>query len=177
MAINPQKVGEQIYTLRKNKELTQGELGERLNVSFQAVSKWERGETLPDTAVLLDLANVLETTVDNILNGGEKLIRYKGKVSVADMREGIECLEKMGRLLGKDSKIYKSAIAGIDENMNMETEKYLADDYTKEALIAEAVAESLVNGAYVDISDIKNNFKHEHFVKVVCNFAEKYGIR
>ena len=63
-------VGNQIAVLRKGKGLTQSELGERLGVSFQAVSKWERGETLPDTAILLDLAEVLETSVDYILSGG-----------------------------------------------------------------------------------------------------------
>ena len=41
-------VGKQIASLRKAKGLTQNQLGERLNISFQAVSKWERGEALPD---------------------------------------------------------------------------------------------------------------------------------
>lgn len=44
MSINAKKVGEQIAALRKAKGLTQNELGERLNVSFQAVSKWECGK-------------------------------------------------------------------------------------------------------------------------------------
>ena len=69
MGMNSQKVGNQITVLRKAKELTQNELGERLNISFQAVSKWERGESLPDVAILLDLAKILQTTVDNILTG------------------------------------------------------------------------------------------------------------
>lgn len=42
--MNIEKVGEQIAVLRKAKGLTQSELGERIGVSFQAVSKWERGE-------------------------------------------------------------------------------------------------------------------------------------
>ena len=78
------KVGNQIAELRKLKGLTQSELGERLCVSFQAVSKWERGETLPDTAILPDLANVLETTTDFILTGGERMIEYKGKIGISD---------------------------------------------------------------------------------------------
>lgn len=39
-------VGKQIASLRKAKGLTQNQLGERLNISFQAVSKWERGDSL-----------------------------------------------------------------------------------------------------------------------------------
>ena len=41
--MNIKKVGEQIAALRKAKGITQNELGERIGVSFQAVSKWERG--------------------------------------------------------------------------------------------------------------------------------------
>ena len=43
MAIHADKIGTQIAMLRKNAGLTQNELGERLGVSYQAVSKWERG--------------------------------------------------------------------------------------------------------------------------------------
>ena len=44
--INNQTVGKQIAQLRTDKGLTQAELGERIGVSFQAVSKWERGDSL-----------------------------------------------------------------------------------------------------------------------------------
>lgn len=43
MSVDAKRVGEQILSLRKSKGLTQQELGERLNISFQAISKWERG--------------------------------------------------------------------------------------------------------------------------------------
>ena len=177
MTIDSNKVGEQISTLRKIKKLTQNELGERLNVSFQAVSKWERGETLPDTSILIDLANVLETTVDNILNGGEKIMNYKKKIKVSDMREGINCLERVGLLIGKDNLIYRYAINGINEKMNMDIEEYFSDDYKRECLIAEAILQNLKAGAYIDISDVRKNFKYEHFSNIVCEYASKYGIK
>ena len=82
-------VGKQIASLRKAKGLTQNQLGERLNISFQAVSKWERGEALPDISILVDLANILETTTDHILNGGQRITQYSRKISVAQMREEI----------------------------------------------------------------------------------------
>lgn len=116
--MNIEKAGEQIAMLRKSKGLTQNELGERLGVSFQAVSKWERGETLPDVSVLPDLAKVLETTVDFILCGGEKSVEYKGKINVSDMINGLRNFENMGRLLGKENIIYRSAVNGINESMN-----------------------------------------------------------
>ena len=141
--IDAAKVGRQIADLRKVKGLTQSQLGERLNISFQAVSKWERGETLPDVGILLDLAKVLETTVDHILNGGQRMMEYTRRVSVAQIREGIECFVHIGELLGKDNLFYIGAMEGIDQKMNMEFEKYLADPYTREAMIAEALVQNL----------------------------------
>lgn len=175
--INAAKVGRQIADLRKVKGLTQSQLGERLNISFQAVSKWERGETLPDVGILLDLAKVLETTVDHILNGGQRMMEYTRRVSVAQIREGIECFVHIGELLGKDNLFYIGAMEGIDQKMNMEFEKYLADPYTREAMIAEALVQNIAGGAYVDLSDVQRSFQHPHWVKTVCEYAQKYGLK
>lgn len=171
------QVGKHIASLRKAKALTQNELGERLNVSFQAVSKWERGETLPDVSILVDLANVLETTTDNILNGGKRIMEYNRKITIEQMREGIECFIKMGELLGKDNLFYIGAMEGIDNKMNIESEKYLSDSYTKEALIAEATVQNIANGAYIDLSDIKKGFQHPHWVETVTEYAKKYNLK
>lgn len=171
------KVGNQIAELRKLKGLTQSELGERLSVSFQAVSKWERGETLPDTAILPDLANVLETTTDFILTGGERMVEYKGKIFVSDIIQGLRCLENMGDLLGNKNIIYRSAVNGINENMNTDIEKAFSDDYVFEAFVAEAIIQNLNMGAYVDITDIKNSLKYDHFKKIILDYCAKKGIK
>ncbi len=66
-----QSTGQYISFMRKNKGMTQGQLAEKLGVSHQAVSNWERGETMPDIAILTQLAKVLGTTVDRLLLVGE----------------------------------------------------------------------------------------------------------
>ncbi len=175
--MNTEKIGEQIAVLRKSKGITQNELGKRLGVSFQAVSKWERSETLPDISILPDLAKVLETTVDFILCGGEKSVEYKGKISVSNMIKGLRSLENMGRLLGKENIIYRSAVNGINKEMNTDIEEAFASDYVFEAFVAEAVIQNLIMGAYVDITDVKNSFKHEHFRKIVLDYCERYGLK
>ena len=172
-----QKVGNQIAILRKGKGMTQSELGERLGVTFQSVSKWERGETLPDTGILVDLANVLETTTDFILNGGEKAMAYKGRITVSDMIQGIHCLENMGKLLGKQNIIYRYAIQGINEGMNTDIEESFSNDYLFECFVAEAIIQNLKNGAYIDPTDVKSGFKHEHFRAIVLEQCAKYGIK
>ena len=50
--------GEKIASLRKAKGMTQAELGAELNVTFQAVSKWERGESYPDFDTMSRLAKL-----------------------------------------------------------------------------------------------------------------------
>ncbi len=171
------KAALKIAELRKNKGLTQSELGERVGVSFQAVSKWERGETLPDTAILPDLARVLETSIDNILLGGERQVFYKGKISVSDMKAGIISLKNMGEYLGKDNIIYRSAIKGINEEMNTDIEAAFSDDYIFEAFLAEAIIGNLMSGMYVDISEVKNNFKSEHFRSIALGYCERFDIK
>lgn len=170
------KVGEQIAALRKSKGLTQSELGERTGVSFQAVSKWERGETLPDITLLPDLAKVLETSIDNILLGNEKAIEYKGKFTVTDIKNGLNCLKNVGEYLGTENLLYRAAINGINKDLNTDIEKAFADDYVFEAFLAEAIIQNLMSGLYVDISDVKNNFKHDHFKNIVVNYCSKHGI-
>ena len=175
--MNKEKVGNQIAALRKEKGLTQNDLGERLGVTFQSVSKWERGEALPDTAILPDLASVLETTVDFILSGGEKALTYKGKITFSDMSEGLKCLAKMGELLGKQNPIYRHAVRGINEGMDVDIEEGFTNDYIFECFVAEAIIQNLQSGAYIDPTDIKNGFKYEHFRNIVLEYCARLGIR
>ena len=57
-------IGENIVIARKNLKLTQADLADKMNVSYQAVSSWERDENLPDTINLIALASVLKVTLD-----------------------------------------------------------------------------------------------------------------
>ena len=60
-------VGNQIAALRKKNGFTQEELSEKLGITAQAVSKWENGHALPETAILPLLAEVLGCSIDSIL--------------------------------------------------------------------------------------------------------------
>ena len=70
-------VGENIARLRKAKGWTQAELGERLGVSNQAISKWEKGMTMPDIMLLPELAKIFGVTIDELFgNTSDKVIVY-----------------------------------------------------------------------------------------------------
>lgn len=60
--------------LRKEKHLTQSEVAEKLDVSFQAVSLWERGETIPDTDKIVDLADLYGVSCDYLLRGEKESV-------------------------------------------------------------------------------------------------------
>lgn len=62
-------IGERIMELRKEQNLSQGQLAKALDVSRQAVSKWENDQTSPDTLKLIQLAEVLNTEVEYLATG------------------------------------------------------------------------------------------------------------
>lgn len=70
--LNSIKVGNFIMNKRKALGLTQQQLADKLNVSFQAISKWENGTRYPHIEILKDLATALDVSVDEILSGSER---------------------------------------------------------------------------------------------------------
>ena len=73
------KLGLTISKLRKEKGMTQEELAEKVNVSAQAVSKWENDISMPDISVLPALAEIFDVSIDELL-GREKV----SKVEILD---------------------------------------------------------------------------------------------
>lgn len=67
--IDKQKFGAFIAELRKEKGFTQKELAEKLFISDKAVSKWETGQSMPDITLLRPLADILEVTTTELLEG------------------------------------------------------------------------------------------------------------
>lgn len=65
-------IGETISSLRKKKGLTQNELAEKMNVTDKAVSKWERDLSCPDVNTISRLAEVLDVSVEELLNAKEQ---------------------------------------------------------------------------------------------------------
>lgn len=67
--MNQEKIGMFISNLRKEKGLTQAALAEMLNITDRAVSKWERGLSLPDSSIMLPLCEILGINVNELLTG------------------------------------------------------------------------------------------------------------
>lgn len=63
------KIGAFIAECRKKENLTQMQLAEKLNITDRAISKWERGKSLPDSAIMLPLCEILKISVNDLLSG------------------------------------------------------------------------------------------------------------
>ena len=63
------KIGKFIAECRKNNNLTQMQLAEKLNITDRAISKWENGKAMPDSSIMLDLCKELKINVNELLSG------------------------------------------------------------------------------------------------------------
>ena len=63
------KIGRFIAACRKRANLTQLQLADKLGITDKAISKWERGITMPDTSIMLELCDILGISVNELLSG------------------------------------------------------------------------------------------------------------
>jgi len=80
-----ESLGQRIARLRKNKGLTQEELGDKVGVSSQAVSKWETDSSVPDVMLLVKIANLFDISVDELL-GNDRIKETPQIVPVSERR-------------------------------------------------------------------------------------------
>lgn len=102
--MNQEKIGKFITEKRKEIKLTQEQLAEQLNISKNAVSKWERGLNLPDVSIMQDLCKILNITLNELFIG-EKILDDKYK-EVAD-KNLLNVLENSSFTLKEKIDFYK----------------------------------------------------------------------
>lgn len=129
------KVGKLILKLRKEKNMTQKELAEAMNISDKTVSKWERGLGCPDVSLLSELSDILEVNIKKILlgelnenetdGGNMKKIKFYvcpdcGNIMTSSSEAEIFCCGK---------KVSALEIKKPDENHQIKTEEIENDYY------------------------------------------------
>ena len=156
-------VGKFLKTARKNKHVTQGYVAEQLGVSAQAVSKWERGENLPDIAFFPDIAQIYEIELNEILAAGQVSVKRnsfeedlkKIQTRLDDVISGLfgiaeyesllddimpytnstQRLEILREILGRrDYEILETFIPYLNNNMKTEMLTWLLDDSAYETI-------------------------------------------
>lgn len=81
--MNQIKIGKFIQEKRKEKNITQSELAEKLNITDRAISKWENGICMPDVGTIPELCQILDITINDLFSG-----------EVVDMKENEKILEQ-----------------------------------------------------------------------------------
>ncbi len=111
--------GENLKKLRKSKDLTQEALADFLGISFQAISKWERGDTLPDITMLPVIASFFSVTVDSLL-GTDEIMKE------AKIKEYCRNYSRLWneRRIGEARDMLKDAVAEFPGNYDL-LSKYL----------------------------------------------------
>ena len=84
------KIGQTIKALRQKKDMTQMNLADELGVSYQAVSNWERGNSMPDISKLKELAGVLGCTIDELLGNSSETEFVKSAIKAEEVNSPVE---------------------------------------------------------------------------------------
>ena len=115
-------IGTNIYTLRKNKKITQGQLAEKLGVSEQAVSKWESEVSMPDVMLLPEIANALNITLDGLYG----IAKEPEKISCSADDFPAFCHQKLIELFYYNTKMRFTHIGSSDkEQLEYQIEKLM----------------------------------------------------
>ena len=67
--MNQEKIGKLIAEIRKEKDMTQTDLANKLGITDRAISKWENGRGLPDISLLQNVSEILGITITELLSG------------------------------------------------------------------------------------------------------------
>ena len=82
--MNQVKIGSFIARCRKEQNLTQAQLAEKLNITDRAISKWETGRAMPDSSLMIELCNILNISVNELLIG-EKIEEQENDTSLQQL--------------------------------------------------------------------------------------------
>lgn len=100
--MNQLSIGKFISQKRKNKNLTQEQLAQKLGVSNKTISKWETGKCMPDYSIIKNLCSELEITVAELMDGeeaDEKSVRTYDDEQILDLLRRTQELEKQTKIL------------------------------------------------------------------------------
>lgn len=167
MTLDMNRIGTYIQLQRKAAGLTQAQLGDRLHITAQAISNWERGLLLPDTGTLPDLAQILCTTVDAILAGGDCPRAFHRRITVERIREAMSCIQRLKEILGCDHFFYRTMVDALDQRMCSHLEAAFQSEWAMDAYICEALLCCIDQGDYVDRDDVRQQISNPRAASAV----------
>ena len=108
------KIGKFIAERRKKENLTQMQLAEKLGITDKAISKWERGISMPDPSIMLELCGILKINVNELLSGEEISMENNNQKNEQIMLEMAEEIKQKNKTIWRTMWIIMSvSIAGL----------------------------------------------------------------
>ncbi|MBQ7338338.1 MAG: helix-turn-helix transcriptional regulator [Clostridia bacterium] len=149
-------IGQNIAYFRKQKQLTQEELAEKMSVTAQAVSKWECDASYPDITVINSLAKVLGISVDSIFNGSKEFPEMKEttleKLDRRILRVHVQANED-GNEDGDTTIITRFPVAAINKAMENGTlKKLVGEDAYGEVVSTLGMIDAGLTGPIVEVN-------------------------
>ncbi len=173
--MNNIEIGKYIKGKRTRLHLTQKDLAEKLQVSFQAVSKWETGITLPDTSLLMKLSDILEVTVDQILSAGDFRKKMNKKINIAEIEQTIDTILQIKQILGANNEVYNSMMSGLVNDAGTSFEEQMFDPNNREIFIAKSVIQLIIDGYYIIEDELDSIITNDGYKEKIILCQKKYN--
>ncbi len=123
-------IGKFLKELRKEKNITQEQLADKLNVSGRTVSRWETGNNMPDISILVEMAELFDVSIPEIINGERKSEKMDDEIkNVAQSMSDYATSEKEA-LLKEVRKLSLIGLASLVIYLFLDTTKIGADNAT-----------------------------------------------
>lgn len=114
--MNQEKIGKFIKEIRRKNNLTQKQLADKYNVTYQAVSKWENGKNMPDTALIKQMSEDFNVSLEEIFDGEFKI---KGKKNYNLIILIFVCLLILLIIIFKDDDFNFKTLSSNCDNFNI----------------------------------------------------------
>jgi transcriptional regulator with XRE-family HTH domain len=150
------KVGRNIADLRKRSGMSQMSLADRLSISYQAVSNWERGESMPDISKLPQLAHILDVSIDEILDESKGTLLLKNLLNhttqnyLQNQEVTLKDISEIAPLLSPEQvhEIVEQAEANLNIGNLMFVAPYVSEEFMNR-LVKQVVAIESIGAAEV----------------------------
>lgn len=168
--MNQEKIGKYISELRKENNMTQEQLAEKMGVTDKSISRWENGNTMPDISMMVQLSEILNTTLPELING-----RKMTKDELIAQKETINNLIEIetNKQLGFNRKAINALLMGngllilslVDNQLH-----YLSNIFTESAndfVSGLFVGLAIVSYLYVLVNINNNNKLQKNKIKLL----------
>lgn len=158
--MNQQKVGEFIKKLRKENHLTQAEFAEKYGITYQAVSNWEHGKNLPDIALLKQIADDFNVSIDELLGSEKKTLKKDNKYLIISVIIAVALIILFIIYLNKHNDFEFKTLSANCSNFKISGSISYNKDKTS---------------IYINNINYCDTSNEKEYVKIECILYEKYN--